>query len=82
MNELITTKPMFLRKLATCAFTGLGKSTLEELVQKGEFPRPYKISPGSSAWLVRELEEWGELRPVSDLLPPANTGAKKGGVMA
>ncbi|UKI11834.1 hypothetical protein ACLUPT_11990 [Variovorax sp. SCN45] len=29
------------------------------------------------AWLVREVEAWAESRPVSNLPPPPNTGARK-----
>jgi len=59
-------------------FVALSVSTLEKLVRQGDFPRPRKVSDRRVAYLVRELIEWMESRPVSDLLPPANTGAKKG----
>jgi hypothetical protein len=28
-----------------------------------------------SCWLLREIEEWAESRPISDFLPPPNTAA-------
>jgi len=47
---------------------------VQALVRAGEFPPPRKISSRRVGWLLREVEEWAEARPVSDLLPPANTG--------
>ena len=78
MSALISTRPVVLRKQEACIFVGLGKSTFEELVQKEQLPKSRKLSDGCVGWLVRELEAWAESRPVSDLLPPPNTGAKKG----
>lgn len=77
MTTQIIVKPAVLRKSDACAFVGLSKSTFEEMVQKELVPKPRKLSTGCVGWLVRELEAWVESRPVSDLLPPANTGAKK-----
>ena len=75
---LITIKPAYLDKPAVCAFLSLKETTLDDLVRKEQFPKQRKLSEKRVAWLLRELEEWAESRPVSDLLPPANTGAKKG----
>lgn len=77
MTAQITVRPAVLRKSDACAFVGLSKSTFEELVQKDQVPKPRKLSTGCVGWLVRELEAWVESRPVSDLLPPENTGAPK-----
>ena len=74
---LITIKPAYLDKPAVCAFLSLKETTLDDLVRKEQFPKQRKLSEKRVAWLLRELEEWAESRPVSDLLPPANTGAKK-----
>ena len=78
---LIAIKPAYLDKPAVCAFLSLKETTLDDLVRKEQFPKQRKLSEKRVAWLLRELEEWAESRPVSDLLPPANTGAKKGGVV-
>ena len=75
---LIAIKPAYLDKPAVCAFLSLKETTLDDLVRKEQFPKQRKLSEKRVAWLLRELEEWAESRPVSDLLPPANTGAKKG----
>ena len=73
----ISVKPAYLDKSGACAFVSLKETTLDELVRKEQFPKPRKLSDRRVGWLVRELEDWAESRPVSDLLPPPNTGAKK-----
>ncbi|NML24293.1 helix-turn-helix transcriptional regulator [Zoogloea dura] len=55
----------------------LSASTVQELVRKKDFPAPRMLSGRRVGWLLREVEEWAESRPLSDLLPPPNTGAKK-----
>ena len=35
------------------------------------------VSGQRVGWLVREVQEWAESRPVSNLPPPPNTGASK-----
>lgn len=55
----------------------LSESTIQAMVVRGEFPAPRKLSGRRVGWLTREIEQWAEDRPVSDLLPPENTGAKK-----
>ena len=65
------------RQEATAAIVGLSESTWQALVREGKAPKPRQLSDRRVGWLVRELEEWVEGRPASDLPPPANTGAKK-----
>ena len=77
-NLQISVKPAYLDKPGACAFVSLKETTLDELMRKNMFPKPRKLSDRRVGWLVRELEDWAESRPVSDLLPPLNTGAKKG----
>ena len=62
---------------AAAAFVVMSVSTMEKLVRQGSFPKPRKVSAKRVVFLVRELVEWLESRPVSDLLPPPNTGAPK-----
>jgi prophage regulatory protein len=42
-------------------------------VRKGEFPKPRQLSARRVAYLVREVDEWLESRPVSDQPPPPNS---------
>ena len=66
-------KPLYLELEAVAAVVALAATTVQRLVREGEFPRPRQLSGRRVAWLVREVEEWAETRPVSDLPPPANT---------
>lgn len=78
MSDLqISIKPAYLDKPGVCVFVSIKETTLDELVRKEQFPKPRKLSDRRVGWLLREVEEWAESRPVSDLLPPRNTGAKK-----
>jgi prophage regulatory protein len=44
---------------------GLSRSHMYALIQKGEFPKPIKLSERSSAWLESEVREWVESRIAS-----------------
>ena len=77
MMTTVALKPAYLDKPAVCAFVSVKETTIDELMRKGDFPKPRVLSARRVGWLVRELEAWAESRPVSDLLPPPNTGAKK-----
>ena len=44
------------------ALTGLSRSFVYALAQKGEFPKPVKLSERSSAWVEAEVTEWIECR--------------------
>jgi len=74
MKNKIILKPIFVDIDGASGLTGLSKTTVWEQINNGDFPKPRKVSARGSRWLVREIEEWAESRPVSDILPPANTG--------
>lgn len=76
-NTKVNLRPAVLDVTEACSYVSLGKSTLEELVREDKFPRPRQLSGRRVGYLVRELDEWVESRPVSEQLPPENTGAKK-----
>jgi len=38
--------------------TGLAKSSIWRLAQRGQFPLPVKLSPGCTAWFEHEIDEW------------------------
>lgn len=69
--------PIFLDLPAVAEVVALSVSTVQELVRQGQFPAPRQLSGRRVGWLVREVTEWAESRPVSTLLPPPNTGAPK-----
>jgi prophage regulatory protein len=67
-------KPIYIDLPAVIETVSLAESTIQRMIREGEFPKPRKISAKRVGWLVREIEEWAETRPVSDQLPPPNTG--------
>lgn len=78
-EAIVQIKPLFLGRTNAAAFLSISESMLESLVARGEAPKPRKLSKGRSAWRVDELEEWGKALPVSDLLPPENSGHGRAG---
>lgn len=36
----------------------VGKSTLWRWVKKGTFPKPYKLSPGTTVWSESDVDAW------------------------
>ena len=76
---IIAIKPLFLAREAAATYLSVSPSMLEKLVQRGEAPKPRKLSPGRAGWLVTELEAWGNSRPTSDLLPPPNSSYGRAG---
>ncbi len=72
-----TTKPLYVDLPTAAAITALSESSIQRAVREGHFPRPRQLGPRRVAWLHREVEEWAESRPVSDLPPPENTSGNK-----
>lgn len=75
---MLKIRPAALRQEDAAAFLGLSVSTVEGLVRQGDFPKPRQLAGRRVGWLVRELEEWLESRPVSTQLPPPNTNRRAG----
>jgi prophage regulatory protein len=40
----------------------LSKSQIYELVKRGEFPRPFKLSARASGWDAQQIQEWIDRR--------------------
>lgn len=38
--------------------TGLGRSTIYRMVDKGEFPKPINLTSNKVAWLQSEVNDW------------------------
>ncbi|MDR6408531.1 UNVERIFIED_ORG: prophage regulatory protein [Burkholderia sp. 1595] len=70
-------KPLYLDLETVCTIVSLAPATVQLLVRQDQFPKPRLLSGRRVGWLLREIEQWAEDRPVSDLLPPANTGARR-----
>lgn len=71
-------KPAYLDREAVASFVSLSVNSLERLIASGIFPKPRQLTAQRVGWLVREVEEWAESRPVSANLPVANSGVRHG----
>lgn len=47
-----------LRRTAVEALTGLARSTIYDLMAKGQFPRPVKLTGKAVAWPESKITEW------------------------
>lgn len=67
---------IYLDLQSVAAAISLSETSVQQLVREDVFPKPRKISARRVGWLLREVQEWAEARPVSDLPPPPNTGRR------
>ena len=74
--NMVSIKPAYLDREAVAAFVSLSVPAMERLVASGVFPAPRQLTTKRVGWLVREVEEWAESRPVSSNLPVANCGMR------
>jgi prophage regulatory protein len=77
MTADIAVPPLYIELDKLEKLTTLSASTIQGMVARNEFPAPRELSSRRVAWLYREVMEWAENRPISSILPPPNTGAKK-----
>lgn len=61
-NTTQSRKVQILRRPEVEAFSGLSCSTIYRLMEKGEFPRPVRLSANSVGWLESDLNNWLEQR--------------------
>ena len=38
--------------------TGLSRSTIYEMISRGEFPRQVKLSRRAAGWIANDVQEW------------------------
>jgi prophage regulatory protein len=43
-------------------YCGLRRTQIDELIKRGEFPRPVKLSARRKGWIERELIAWQQAR--------------------
>ncbi len=53
------------RRPAVEDLTGLSRSTIYNLMSKGEFPRPVRLTPRIVAWPESRISEWLAQRAAS-----------------
>ena len=66
--------PIFKDLPTVAQVVAMSTATIERLEREGQFPKRRQLSGQRVGWLVREVQEWAESRPVSQLPPPPNTG--------
>jgi prophage regulatory protein len=47
-----------LRRAEVRRRTGLANSSLYDLIRRGEFPKPFRLSAGRVAWVEAEVDTW------------------------
>lgn len=52
----------FVRRPEVCEITSLPSSSLTDLIAKGSFPAPYKLSERMAAWKLSEIINWMDSR--------------------
>ena len=67
-------RPLSIEPSMVASATSLSEATIQKLVREGKLPKPRALSGRRAAWLARDVEEWLESRPVSDMLPPESAG--------
>jgi prophage regulatory protein len=69
-------KPVFLRRHAVEARTGLSRSSIYDRVAAGEFPKPVPLGGRSVGWLESEIVEWQKGR-IAERAHKAMLGARR-----
>ncbi len=69
----VIAEPLFVPRESLPTITDLSDNTIDNLIRAGDFPKPRQTSGRRVSWLLREVREWAESRPVSDLPPPPNS---------
>jgi prophage regulatory protein len=59
----------FIRLPEVKKMTGLGKTTLYEMIKDGAFPAPVKIGGRAVAWVESEVEQWAAARLADRITP-------------
>lgn len=55
----------YLRRPEVEALIGLSRTTIYEMMKRGEFPRPVRITGKAVAWPESSITEWQASRPVA-----------------
>ena len=53
-----TTAPRLIRRTEVQKMTGLGASSIYQLVRDGDFPKPVQLSERRVAWIESEVAQW------------------------
>ena len=67
-------KPKVLNQKQLTEITGLSAVTVWRREKIGEFPARRQLGPRRVGWIAREVEDWIDARPASEIIAPANCG--------
>ena len=56
----------YIRRPAVQDMTGLSRSTIYDLMAKGAFPRPVRLTAKAVAWPESAIAEWLAQRPLTN----------------
>lgn len=71
--------PLYLDLPTVSSLVALSESSIQKMTRDNAFPKARQLSGRRVGWLVREVVEWAEARPVADLLPPVGSGYGRAG---
>jgi len=75
VTTIVNITPAALETADAAKYCALSETTMARVeLDDPTFPRARQLSKRRVGYLVRELDEWLEARPVADNLPPPNTG--------
>ena len=57
-EKIISIPDRILRRAEVEARTGLARSTIYDMVSKGEFPSPIRLTSSSVGWVSAEIDDW------------------------
>lgn len=79
-SVVVQIEPLFVdKKSAAAMLANLGVTTFEELSRTEPLLQPRQISARRVGYLVDDLRKWAASRPVSDQLPPPDSGYGRAG---
>jgi prophage regulatory protein len=65
MPHMLTNIDPIHRRPAVEKLTGLKRSSIYEMIAKGEFPKPVKLGPKAVGWRESDIAHWLDSRSVA-----------------
>jgi prophage regulatory protein len=65
MSEIFNSSPALFRRRDIESITGLSRSTIYDLIKKGQFPKPIKLTARAVAWSRADVLAWVEKKLAS-----------------
>lgn len=75
-------EPICIRLEKAAQLMDVSTSTLQTLSRTEPLLKPIQVGKGSARYVVAQLREYINTRPISDLAPPTNSGYGRRGLSA